>query len=398
MAVFLSRRFTRKRPLLGNLISDGNMLNASFGCMIIGLALIVIFASVKFQSGSVLSALGQLNHFLELSIVLGVIYQIRRSGGTSSVNLPVLIAMVSGFLLGVVGFTKQGMFTPAVCWLVAAASQRYRVSLAQIVGFILATTFILYYLVPYSQYGRNFKTGTFSGDLAVSIDLLSNLDYVRQQFLLSSETVLENRVQGYFDTPQGFVDRVSMISVDDALITVTEEKGPFGLAPIYLQFEGLIPHFLWPEKPAFRFGNLYAHEIGMAAPDDTTTGVSFSPVGEAFRVGRWMGVFVVAPILWFMLFALYDSLCGDVRKVPWGLLAIVLLAHIAPNGLLGGVIYMLGFGTAGIVFVALVASYGMTVFGALFAGRQRIDLRRAATVRSIPRRLPPIQPSRSPGQ
>ncbi len=398
VAVFLSRRFTRKRPFLGNLISDANMLNASLGCMIIGLLFIVVSASVDTQSGSVLSALGQLNHFLELSIILGVIYQIRRSGGTSSVNLPVLVAMCSGFLLGVVGFTKQGMFTPAICWLIAAASQRYRVSLSQIVSFILAATFALYYLVPYSQYGRNFMTGSLSGDIPISINLLSNLDYVRQQYKLDSEIVRENRVQGYFDTPQGFVDRVSMLSVDDAIITVTEEKGPFGMAPIYLQIEGLIPHVLWPEKPTYRFGNLYAHEIGMVAPDDTTTGISFSPVGEAFRVGRWMGIFLVAPILWIALFTLYDSLCGDVRKNPWGLLAIVLLAHIAPNGLLGGVIYMLGFGTAGIVFVALVASYGMPVFGALFAGRERIDPRRAATVRSIPRRLPPVQPSRSPGQ
>lgn len=398
VAVFISRRFTRKRPFLRNMITDANLLNASLGCMILGLLLIVVFMSVGFQSGSALSALSQLNHFLELSIILGVLYQIRRSGGTSSVNLPVLIAMVSTFALGVVGFSKQGMFTPPVCWLIAAASQRYRVSRSQIIGFILATSFALYYLVPYSQYGRNFITKSPSENLATSISLLSNLDYVREQFKLDSETRLENRVQGYFDTPQGFIDRVSMISVDDALITVTEEKGPFGLSPIYLQFEGLIPHVLWPEKPTYRFGNLYAHEIGMVAPDDTVTGISFSPVGEAFRVGRWMGVLLVAPILWIMLFTLYDSLCGDVRKAPWGLLAIVLLAHIAPNGLLGGVIYMLGYGAAGIIFVALVASYGMSVFGALFAGRQHLDLRRAATVRSIPRRLPPIQPSRSAGK
>lgn len=397
-AVFLSRRFTRKRPLLGNMISDADLLNASFGCTIVGLILVVLLTAIDFQSGSVLSALSQLNRFLQIGIILGVIYQIRKSGGTSSVNLPVVISIGSSLLLGIVNFGKQAMFTPLLCWLIAAASQRYRVSLYQVISFILTGTFMLYYLVPYSQYGRNFKTGTFSGDVAVSIDMLSNLDYVRQQFKLDSETLLENRVQGYFDTPQGFVDRVSMLSVDDAIITVTEEKGAFGLAPIYLQLEGLIPHFLWPEKPTYRFGNLYAHEIGMAGPNDMTTGVSFSPVGEAFRVGRWMGIFLVAPLLWISLFTLYDSLCGDVRKTPWGLLAVVLFAQVAPTGLLGGVIYMLGFGAAGIVFVALVASYGMPVFGALFSGRERLDMRRAAMVRSIPRRLPRIQPSRSAGK
>ena len=72
--------------------------------------------------------------------------------------------------------------------------------------------------------------------------------------------------------------------------------------------------------------------MGMLGDEDRTTGISFSPIGEAFHVGRWTGIFIVAPILWIMLFTLYDSLCGDARKVPWGLLAIVLFAHIAPEG------------------------------------------------------------------
>ena len=397
-AVFLSRRFTRRPAFLANLVTDDNLLNASIGCMIIGVALTAALMLVNYGGGSILSGLAQLNHFLEIAIILGVIYQIRKSGGTSSMNFPVLLSMGVLFAVGLVGFTKQGMFTPFVCWLVAAASQRYRVGLYQLLGIALGATFMIYYLVPYSQYGRNFMTESVGQNVDVSISMLSDLDKVRREYEAQAQFNLERRVQGYYNSDHPLLNRIVMIPVDDAIIDVTEEKGPAGLGPIILQFENLVPHFLWPAKPTVNFGNVYAHEVGMIGADDTTTGVSFSPIGEAWRVGRWIGISLIAPILWIMLFTLYDSLCGDIRRYPWGLLAMVLLAHIAPDGLLGGVIYMLWYGALGIVFVAVTASYFMPVVGALFAGHQRTQLRRIAPIRSIPRRLPAVQPSRSSGR
>jgi len=394
-AVFISRRFTREPAFLDNMIPERKMLHASIGCAITGTVLTAMLWFIPYKGGSILSSLAQLNHFFEISILLGVIYQIRKSGGTSSVNLTVLIVGCISFAAGVVGFSKQGMFTPPACWLIAAASQRYKVSFAQIVSFILAATFTIYYLVPYSQHGRNYMTESRLENIGISISMLSDLGYVRQQYLLETQFSVENRVQGYFDTGQGLVDRLVMLSLDDAIIDVTEDKGPLGLAPIVIQFENLVPHFLWPDKPTVNFGNLYAHEVGMVGSDDFSTGVSFSPIGEAFRVGRWMGIFLVAPVIWIMLFTLYDSLCGDIRRNVWGLLGGLLLAHMAPNGLLGGIIYMLGYGTAAIVFMALTASYLMPVLGGFFVGRESIDLRRVGRVRSIPRRLPSISPIRA---
>ena len=395
-SIFISRRFTKEPAFLDDLIPERKMLHASIGCAITGTVLTALLWFIPYQSGSLLSSLAQLNHFFEISILLGVIYQIRKSGGTSSVNLTVLTVGCISFVAGVFTFSKQGMFTPPVCWLLAAASQRYRVSLAQIVSFILVATFTVYYLVPYSQYGRNYMTESRLENIGVSISFLSDLGSVRQQYLQESQFYVENRVQGYFDTGQGLIDRIVMVSLDDAIINVTEDKGPFGLAPIVIQFENLVPHFLWPGKPTINFGNLYAHEVGMVAPDDITTGVSFSPIGEAFRVGRWMGIFLVAPVIWIMLFTLYDSLCGDIRRNVWGLLGGLLLAHMAPNGLLGGIIYMLGYGTAAIIFVALTASYLMPVLGGFFAGRESVDLRRVGRVRSIPRRQLPIPSMQAP--
>ena len=116
----------------------------------------ILISAVTYSNGSILSALGQLNQFLPMAMILGVIYQIRKSGGTSSMNLIVLVSGSAIFAGGLISFSKQGMFTPMSCWLIAAASQRYKALSTQVIGFILTATFMVYFLVPYSQYGRSF--------------------------------------------------------------------------------------------------------------------------------------------------------------------------------------------------------------------------------------------------
>ncbi|MEO6981926.1 MAG: hypothetical protein ABI072_02285, partial [Edaphobacter sp.] len=37
VAIYISRRLTPKRPLLGSLLTDANMQNATIGCMIVGM-------------------------------------------------------------------------------------------------------------------------------------------------------------------------------------------------------------------------------------------------------------------------------------------------------------------------------------------------------------------------
>jgi hypothetical protein len=277
------------------------------------------------------------------------------------------------------------MFMPLACWLVAACSQHYRFSRFQVVGLAFLLLFMFRYLVPYSQYGRNYRGETLSEQIKLSADMLTNLERVRQEDAESSrDTYSESTV--YFDSPQGFMDRLQMISVDDALIDVTGKNGTFGLSPIFMGFENLVPHVLWPNKPSVFFGNLYAHEIGGLPEDDYTTGISFSPSGEAYHIGGWLGVFIVAPLLWILLFTVFDSLCGDTRVSPWGLLMAAYFTHTAPEGMLGGIIYALGYVNFGLVVAALSAAYVMPIFGTLIKGPEQVRLRRIAPVRSVPRR------------
>ena len=393
VAVYVSKRLTRRRAFLQNVVPPDRMQDATIGCMVVGVGIYFLLAVGGYQSGSLLSALGQINRFLPLSIILGVTHQIRKSGGTSSINGPVLVSSLVMFVFyGVFSFSKEGMLTPLLCWAVAAGAQRYRVTLAQIVGFGVATTFFVYYMVPYAQDGRNYRseTGTLSENIAVSIDLLQHLDLVRDRFKASEAFSATQETSSYF-AQSAFLDRLQMISVDDRLIDVTERGDVFGLTPVLVDFENLIPHVFWPNKPTPFYGNAFAHEIGGLSEDDTTTGVSFSPSGEAYHLDKWVGVLLVAPLIWILLFVTMDSLCGDVRRSPWGLLVIALFAHTAPEGMLDGAIYTLGYGSLSVIFGALASAYVMPLLGKLLTGSRTAWDAQRVVVRPLPKRVAVVE-------
>jgi hypothetical protein len=279
--------------------------------------------------------------------------------------------------------------------------------------FLGFTLFTGYYLVPFSQYGRNFRvfasTETDSGvvlspmnaflkNMETSFFYLTQLEHVRELNDQAAAPIRIDGMPGYYDTPQGIFDRIQMIAVDDAIINVTEERGAFGPLTIIIAFDNWIPHALWPGKPSIKSGNVYAHEIGMIGPEDMSTGISFSPIGEGFHIARWTGIFLILPALWIALFVLFDSLCGDVRASPWGLLVFVIFGRLAPEGGLTGIIYMLWFSAINVVFAVMAAVYVMPLLGYIATGSKAASLRRHVVVRSISRRLPPTHPSESSGQ
>jgi hypothetical protein len=389
VAVFLSKRLSAKRALLGKMVTDANMQTATVGCMVAGFMIFFAGFFVGGGSGTVWSALNQINRFFPLAVMMGVLNASRRSGGTRSVNFPVLVSGTFMFITGVLSFSKEAMITPFLCWLMAAASQRYRVSRLQMGGIFVVAFLIFYYLVPYSQYGRTYKEEGSPFNFDATLTLLSDLDYVREQYYASATDTLEDRVQGYFNKPQGFFDRLEMVSIDDALINHTQQFGTYGFTPVIQSFENVVPHFIWPDKPTLMAGNTFAHEVGLLAEEDTSTGVSFSSTAAAFHILGWPGIFLIAPAIWLLLFTVFDSLCGDVRKAPWGLLVMVLYAHAAPEGDVNSIIYMCFYAAFGIVFAAVTGAYVMPVLGTFFIGPEGISIRRGAPIRAIPSRLLP---------
>ncbi|QNI37776.1 hypothetical protein [Edaphobacter albus] len=393
IAVIISKRLTPRRPLLGELLKGTTIQNATVGCLVTGIAVTFLLYVIPTKEGSILSALAQVNRFLPIALILGVMHTVRSSGGRKSMNTAALIAGGVSLASGLVSFSKEGIFTPFACWFIAAASQGYRPSKARIAGLIFMFYLMVHYLVPYSQYGRNFREdATLSEKAALAVGFLGDLGRIRTDYEQLNQEYENTPIQAYFNAPQGFMDRLQMISMDDGLIYVTEQRGPLGPYPLLMGFANLVPRFLWPNKPSINFGNFYAHEMGMLSPDDVTTGISFSPTGEAYHVAKWLGVFFWAPLLWILLFVIFDTLCGDTRSSPWGLVVCAYFAHLAPEGALGQVIYSYVYVTVGIIFAALSAAYFMPILGTLIKGPEKARMHRVAAVRSIPRRPDPLPP------
>ena len=74
----------------------------------------------------------------------------------------------------------------------------------------------------------------------------------------------------------------------------------------------------------------------MIAEENESTGISFSPTGDAYRQAGFQGVFLILPPVVLLLFIVMDSLSGDVRRSPWGLLFAVSCAHSSSEGMIGG--------------------------------------------------------------
>ncbi len=405
-AVIVSRKIVRKKPVLGSILKEKDMKNAAVGSLAFGLFLFILYNVVPHQPGSPLSAISQLDRFLQMAIIVGTVHAIKQSGGRTGFSPMVVFALSVNFFAGVTTFGKEGMLTPLLCWLVAASSMRLRVRPYQ-VGFGLVIVYLIFhFLVPFSEWGRTQipENATFVERAELAVTLLSDPSNVREQYLAGFEDVGggapgddSGTSLNYYNEPQGFFDRLTMIGPDDALIDYSGRGNYHGVAVIPAYFVNWIPHFLWPDKPGFASGNQFAHEIGgILGDEDISTGISFTPTGEAFHLAGWAGVFIVAPLIWIIVFTVFDSICGDTRKSPWGLLSIALFAHVAPEGMLSGAVYITWFGSLGIVFVALTSSHIMPLLGTLLAGPEKTGLLRLRS-RGIPSRtLPPTNPARRP--
>lgn len=376
-AVIISRRLSRKTALLQTLLKESDTYRAAVGCIVVGIAGGFAILALGESGAGLISAYNQLNQLLPLGVIIAVIYEIRRSGGTRSINMAIVIGtaymIING---GIIGFSKQAMLTPFLCWLLPVGALRFRLSTWQVVSIFLFIFIFFRYLTPYSQYGRGQLPpyATVSQRLDVAIPLLEHPEETRNLYN-KQEAGFEGPkgLNAYYNTPQGFWERLQFVSADDKLIDFSDRGTVIGLFPLKLAFINAIPHFLWPNKPGINPGNYYAHEISGEAvgEGDTTTGITFSATAEAFHIARWVGVLLIAPIMWAIFFVEFDSLFGDLRNSPWGLLALALIAHIAPEGALTGLVYLMTFGVEILVFCAFFTAWFAPLFAIPILGPDR---------------------------
>ncbi len=384
-AAALSRRFLPRQGILAGIAAGDSMKQAALGCMILGIGLQFFIGISRLQSNTFVSAIAQVNHFPTMAIILGTSYEIQHSRGKRSSNWIVWVAGLALFFSGMINFSKEGMFGPMLDWLIPAVVLGFDFSRKQIVSGLIVAFLVIHYLVPFSQYGRVFRKEDGGSNIAAALGLLVHPESTRKLYLEQEASQDDHGLPHYFNQPEGIFDREEMLSVDDALINYTDQGNYVGLAPTTGAFINAIPHFIWRDKPDVISGNYYGRELGIVGEEDTTTGISFSLIGDAYHQEGFPGVALIVSFVTFVFFFIGDTLTGDTRKSPWGLLLIALSAHIAPEGLVGGVVYLTTFGAFAVFMIANLAKYVLPVFANLLTGSERTRVRRTLDFRPVVR-------------
>ena len=397
----LTRRLAPRRGLLAGMGEGDVMRKAAVGCLLLG-GLIQVLTFQAQDNGSILSAVRQVNNFTQLAIILGTFYEVKRTGGRASSNWIVWTAGLAIFAFnGLFGFSKQGLLVPGAAWITAAVAAGHRFSRMQLASIVAAGIIFQIYLVPFAQVGKNLReeSSTIANDSRTAVTMLGNIGNIRRQYKVSEAEMSED-TDGihYYDRSEGFMDRISMLAADDALIAYTQENQEEGYAPTIWAFANVVPHFLWKDKPYFFTGNLYAREIGMISEENDSTGISFSPESDAFHQLKWLGILLIMPPVIFMLFMVMDSLSGPISDSPWGLLFTVQCAHIASEGMIIGQVWTATYMAFGIIVAALLSKYVLPKFAGILTNTERTRVRMTPVLRPVifPRSLR-ARPSVPPG-
>ena len=86
-----------------------------------------------------------------------------------------------------------------------------------------------------------------------------------------------------------------------------------------------------------------------------------------------------------------DAVCGDLRRQPFGLLYVLVFAHVAPEGLLGASIDALRLANAAFIFGLYFCGYVTPVLGMLLRGQNRMGGSRS--LHQLPGRVGLPEPS-----
>lgn len=341
VAAGLSRRFSTRRNIVHFTARDlENLKNTSAGLLVIGLFSQILLTNYNTRaSGSIWTALSQLNIFIPMATILATYYEICISGGKRSMNWVVLVSIlyVAGF--GFIAASKQGMYAPFLSYFLVCGALEYRFRPLQVMVILGWLAFAVGFLFPWAQYARSMtRQATLTATVDATISLLKNPNTIPAMYQWYADSLKMNedinQVALCFDHPHGLLDRESLICQDDRLIDVTTRTGPVGPSYLIDGFEMVIPHFIWPSRVTLSLGNIYGRETDESSAEDLTTAVAFAPIGDAYREFGWSGIVVVMPILYFFTFIILNGVFGDARESPWGLVLVSYAAFVAPGLLL----------------------------------------------------------------
>jgi hypothetical protein len=235
VAAGLSRRFSTRRNIVRFTARDlENLKNTSAGLLVIGLFSQILLTNYNTGgTGTIWTALNQLNIFIPMATILATYYEICISRGTRSMNWIVLVSMlyVAGF--GFIAASKQGMYQPFFSYFLVCAALEYRFRPLQVLAILGWLAFAVGFMFPWAQYARSMtRQSTLTGTVDATIALLKNPATLPAMYQWYSDSLKANedinQVSLCYDHPHGLMDRESLICQDDRLIDLTQHTGPVG--------------------------------------------------------------------------------------------------------------------------------------------------------------------------
>jgi len=381
VAVVVSRKLVAKVPLLDRGRQNENTRQTAIGCIAVGIGMPFLVSAIGADPGSIGTILNQFGQFLPLGLVLATYDEIRSSHGRRSANLALIIgSLYMVFIGGILGTSKQGLFTPFASYVVVLGALRYKLNYKGILSIALVTWIMLYYLVPYAQVVRNYTRDlpTFDEHWDASIYWLNHLDDIRAEYNANDQDIELNSGPHYYSKDRGFLERLGALAMDDALIDTTDIHGAYGFQPLIVGIENVVPHFIWKNKPVYLYNNSYAHEIGILGEEDFTTSISFGPSADGYHQAKWIGVLVVMPLVLIVLFTIVDSVAGSIKHSPWGLIFTVYFLHAGAESTLGSCFTSAFIVSITIVITVYAARYVLPLVGSvLFPERRKTILVRS---------------------
>jgi hypothetical protein len=273
----------------------------------------------------------------------------------------------------VASFGKQGMLTPYLCWVIGAFYMRLKVRVIHVVVAVMMGILTIVFIGPLSTARDLVPDGaSIPFRLGIVGYQITHWSQFRAHVKELEDTGgHDNGAISYYNNPQGsFIERLTMVPPDDNFNAYTWRGNYDGMEPVIEWFQNMVPRFLNSNKTNEFTGNHFAHEIGgYLSADDFTTGISFSPVSTAYHCIGWGGILWLLPAVWILLFTTVDFVAGDLSKHPWGLLVVVWFGHQAPESLISGMIYFIGYGNFGMFIAIIISTRIAPIIGSLFTGK-----------------------------
>ena len=280
------------------------------------------------------SLLAAMNHFypflIAISVMMATYVRIVSTQGQSAINPFVAFLLVMAVVPGMLSASKEGILTPLLCWLVVVAASRHRFSWYGLLG-LASVLFVAWtYVYPFSQNARSPIRA--ANTLSDKTDLI--IDYFRDpsQFPDVNKSYSKSSEFGLEASKVSIVARYSTLQTIDMLIDADQKLGYTGIERYIPILFAVVPHAIWPGRPASITSNELGHKAGFAIqPGDTTTGIAIGSPALFFDLGGWLALIVYTLICFALFFFVAVRLVGSSTTGIWGLVLIGTEGNMAGN-------------------------------------------------------------------